>query len=201
MSDWIRGFLRSTGGSPGHRPLVVKIGGSLLARPAWGTALAELVASAGGPCHLVVGGGPVVDGLRTIDAADPRPAATMHWLAIEALGITARLVAEALGLQLTAAPDATATAVLDVPRWLRGTVALPEGWHVTSDSIAAVAAARLGGGLLLAKSVPPPAATLDALVAAGWLDAHFSVAARPLASIAWAAPSTPTRSRRPPDGH
>lgn len=201
MSGWSRGFLRATAAAPGDRPLVVKVGGSLLTRPAWATALAELLATVGaGPRTLVVGGGPVVDGLRAIDAADPRPPAAMHWLAIEALGVTARLVAAALGLPLAAAPDAATTAVLDVPRWLRGTADLPEGWHVTSDSIAALAAVRLGGGLLLAKSVPPPAATLAALVAAGWLDPHFPEAARPLDAIAWAAPPTPTRPRRPPDG-
>jgi hypothetical protein len=201
MNDWRHGLLRPADEPPAERPLVVKVGGSLLTRPSWASALAALLAAGQGPRTIVVGGGAVVDGLRAIDAADPRPADAMHWLAVDALGITARLVAEALELPLVATPAKGTTAVLDVPRWLRGAAALPVGWHVTSDSIAALVAAGWGGGLLLAKSIPPPAAGLDALVAAGWLDPHFPEAARPLRSIAWAAPAIPSRSRCLPDGH
>jgi aspartokinase-like uncharacterized kinase len=169
--------------------LVVKIGGSLLARPAWPEWIAALVAATHGPRVFVVGGGPVVDGLRAVDAAAPQPAAAMHWRAIEALGITARLVADATGLPLVETPDATTPAVLDVARWTPAAAALPEGWHVTSDSIAAVVAARVGGGLLLAKSLPPPVADLGGLAAAGWIDAHFPTVAAAAGRITWAAPA------------
>jgi hypothetical protein len=74
--------------------------------------------------------------------------------------VTARLVAAALGLPLAAAGSAAAPAVvLDVPAWLGGggrAAALPCGWQVTSDSIAALVAVEHGAGLLLAKSAPPP---------------------------------------------
>jgi hypothetical protein len=185
--------------SPGA-PLVMKIGGSLLARPGWPEAVAGLLAATAGPRVLVVGGGPVVDGLRAIDAAAPRPAGVMHWLAIEALGITARLVAEATGLPLAETPEAREIVVLDVPRWLRIDPRLQEGWHVTSDSIAAVVAARAGGGLLLAKSEPPSGADLWHLAAAGWVDAHFPEAAVAAGRITWAAWVSPTPPDRPAAG-
>lgn len=190
--DWRFGVLQDGPPAAAAAALIVKVGGSLLAGPEWPEALATLLAATAGRRVLVVGGGPVVDGLRTIDAAATRPAAVMHWLAIEALGITARLVAEATGLPLVAAPETSEVAVLDAPRWLRTAASLPEGWQVTSDSIAAVAAARAGGGLLLAKSVPPPHAGLQALAAAGWIDGHFPAVAAAAGRITWAARVSPT---------
>jgi len=192
MSDrWLRGILRGDRMDRSAGPLVVKVGGSLLARPRWAELIAELLAAAPWRCTVVVGGGPVVDGLRAIDAAAPQAAESMHWRAIEALGITARLVAEALDWPLVGAPQA-ARGVLDVPVWLRGDTTLPAGWHVTSDSIAAGVAAATAAGLLLAKSVPPPDSGVAEVAAAGWVDAHFPVVAASLAHIAWAAPISPT---------
>lgn len=197
---WRFGVLQDGPSASPDAPLVMKIGGSLLARPGWPEAVVGLLAATVGPRVLVVGGGPVVDGLRAIDAAAPRPAAAMHWLAIEALGITARLVAEATGLPLAAAPETREIVVLDAPRWLRIDPRLPEGWHVTSDSIAAVVAARAGGGLLLAKSEPPSATDLRHLAAAGWVDAHFPEVAGTAGRITWAAWVSPTPPDRPAAG-
>jgi aspartokinase-like uncharacterized kinase len=191
MSDrWLHGILRGGAMDRSAGPLVVKVGGSLLARPRWAELIAELLAGTPRRCTVVVGGGPVVDGLRAIDAAAPQAAEAMHWRAIEALGITARIVAEALSLPLVDAPQAT-RGVLDVPVWLRRDVTLPAGWHVTSDSIAAVVAAAAAAGLLLAKSVPPPVGGVPAVAAGGWVDAHFPVVAARLDHIAWAAPISP----------
>ena len=197
--EWRQGVFRRTA-ADGVRPLVVKIGGSLLSKPGWPTAVADLLAEMDGARLIVVGGGPVVDGLRAIDAAAPQPAEAMHWRAIEALGITARVVAQALQLPLIAAPAGMPHGVLDVPVWLRGDTSLPVGWHVTSDSIAALAAVSAGAGLLLVKSVPPPADDLSAAAAAGWVDPHLPVVARALDHIAWAAPISPTPACRPPAG-
>lgn len=172
---------------------VVKFGGSLLLRRRWPQELVELVAGLPGAVTVVVGGGPLVDGLRAVDAACPRPAHVMHALAIEAMGITARLVAEATALPLAAAASAVCgRAVLDAPAWLTTPARrdrLPVGWHVTSDSIAAAVAHETAAGLLLAKRRPPPVTDLAELVAAGWVDPYLPAAAKPLIAVAWAVPA------------
>ena len=202
MTDgWQRGIILSApnGGRPGG-PCIVKIGGSLLAATDWPKRLARLLheESDGRPRLLVVGGGAVVDGLRRIDATSPQPQALMHRLAIEAMGMTGRLVAASLGLPFVTAPRDDAAAVLDVPAWLDQDgrfAALPVGWHVTSDSIAAFAAATLRADLLLAKSVPPPRLPageplLELLAGAGWIDPFFPEAAAEVERIAWACPAS-----------
>ena len=161
IARWRRGCLRGSLPVAGTgAPTVLKLGGSLLCRPGWPEIVAGLIADHAADAIVVTGGGPVVDGLRAIDAAAPRPPALMHRLAIEALAITARLVAMTLDVALVAEPGRSkGVRVLDVPTWLAvgGRAALPpEGWHVTSDSIAALVAAACAGPLVLAKSVPPP---------------------------------------------
>ena len=191
---WRRGMLRDDDAEAGSRPLVVKLGGSLLERIGWTKDVAGLLDTIPAPRVLVVGGGPLVDGLRAIDAAASPPAAVVHRLAIDCMGLTARLVAAVFGSPLVTECRATesSTAVLDVPAWLDQDgrfVRLPAGWHVTSDSIAALVAAELCTGLLLVKSVSPPADDLERLATAGWVDAHFPTTARPLTWIGWAAPA------------
>lgn len=190
---WEHGPIRAGSESPcGGR--VIKFGGSLLRRGGWPAALRALVGQVLAPTTIVVGGGGLVDGLRAIDAAHPLPAALAHRLAIDAMGLTARLVADATGFSLTAEPAAgAAVVVLDAPSWLAvGTrlADLPVGWHVTSDSIAAAVAAAYGAALWLAKSEPPPAGDLECLAREGWVDDYFPLAAAPLGRIEWAAPAT-----------
>lgn len=192
---WTFGTIRRSAAAATDRRLVVKLGGSLLARPRWPDAVAALVAGLQRPCVMIVGGGQVVDGLRTIDAATPRPAALMHRLAIEAMRITGAIVAEAVGLPIvTTTDDVDAAAILDMSAWLdRRTPAapLPEDWRVTSDSLAAFVAAAVDADLMLVKSVPPPADAhgLEALAAADWVDQAFPQVAGALGTIGWAAPA------------
>jgi len=200
---WRIGILRESGG--GSLPsssvglMVLKVGGSLLSRPDWPALLVPLMAACGPrSCCMVVGGGAVVDGLRTLDRAAPQSPQLVHDLAIDAMRLTARLVAAAVNVPVVAAPpDDGGIAVLDVPAWLsvgsRAT-ALPVGWRVTSDAIAARVAVAHDGSLLLAKSAPPPpcpddSELLASLARAGWVDEHFPVAAAPLVTIEWAAPT------------
>ncbi len=192
---WTWGELRSGGDESALE--ILKVGGSLLTVPGWPALLAGLVrrCSAGRRVLLVVGGGAIVDGLRAIDAAALLAEATTHGLAIDLLGSTARLVADAVALPLVLGPGAPRAAVIDVPRWLAGPgrlSRLPVGWHVTTDSIAALVATELSGDLRLAKRVaPPPCPDTDRLAAlarTGWIDGHFPAAAAGLARIAWAAP-------------
>ena len=190
---WEHGPIRAGSESPcGGR--VIKFGGSLLRRGGWPAALRALVGQVVAPTPIVVGGGGLVVGLRAIDAAPPLPAALAHRLAIDVMGLTARLVADATGFSLTAEPAAgAAVVVLDAPSWLAvGTrlADLPVGWHVTSDSIAAAVAAACDAALWLAKSEPPPAGDLECLARAGWVDDYFPLAAAPLGRIEWAAPAT-----------
>ena len=145
----IRGLNAATG-RPGTRVLspldppllVLKVGGSLLSRPGWPALLMPLVAACRhGRCCVVVGGGAVVNGLRELDRAMPQSPQLMHDLAIDAMRLTARLVAAAMSLPLVATPpDDGNVAVLDVPTWLAvglRAATLPVGWEVTSDAIAA----------------------------------------------------------------
>ncbi len=191
---WRRGILRA--GEP--RPTtVVKFGGSLLARADWQRLLRSLV----GTCHgrtiaLVVGGGATVDSIRRIDAAASFDAAVSHRLAIDAMGITARLVADSTGWPLAVdLPASASPCVVDVPAWLDAAgrfARLPAGWHVTSDSIAAFIAAETDGNLLLTKTVPPP--EVDSK---GWVDEWFATAAIDVGRIEWVAPVSPTTIRQP----
>jgi hypothetical protein len=203
---WQGGVLRGLGDASNLSPsaaglVVLKVGGSLLSRPDWPALLMPLVAACRPrACCLVVGGGAVVDGLRSLDQALPQSPQLMHDLAIDAMRLTARLVAAAIGLPLAATPpDHGRVAVLDVPAWLAvgsRMGALPVGWQVTSDTIAAKVAVEHGGSLLLAKSVPPPPCPGDQLATlsrAGWLDEYFPVAAGPLVTIEWAAPDLASR--------
>lgn len=196
MSDlWLTGTIRPvTGAGIGESP-IVKLGGSLLTRPAWPEGVRRLVASLRSPV-IVVGGGPVVDGLREIDAASPRSTALMHDLAIDAMRLTARVVAEALRLPLEPRVESHAATpiIFDTATWLGASSRanpLPKGWQVTSDSIAAILAASVGRDLLLVKSLPPPCHgdQLAALSAAGWVDDYFPTAAADVTAIDWAAPA------------
>jgi len=200
---WMRGVIRATTDTAIPRT-VIKFGGSLLVRPAWRDELRSLVADSNGPTTIVIGGGPLVDGLRAIDAAGPCSAEVMHRAAIDAMGITARLAAEAASLKLAAEPACDERAVvLDVAAWLSLAGRyddLPMGWHVTSDSIAAAVATACGAALVLAKSVPPPppqcTGSLASLAREGWVDDHFPIAAADLERIEWAVPSIiPTSNR------
>jgi hypothetical protein len=73
-------------------PIVVKLGGSLLADPArlraW---LAQLAAGALGPCLIVPGGGPFADAVRTAQAALGFDDALAHRLALDAMGRMAQV--------------------------------------------------------------------------------------------------------------
>jgi aspartokinase-like uncharacterized kinase len=184
---------------------VIKVGGSLLGRIDWPRLVGELLREAAGDRAglLVVGGGAVVKSLRSSDAARPLPPERMHRAAIDVMGATGWLSARLLGLPLVAEPSrepGREPVILDVPQWLcrEGRLTrLPVGWDVTSDSIAACVAASQGGGLLLAKSVPPPVmgeGDCQTLADHGWIDRYFPKAAKRLDAIAWACP----RSIPPP---
>lgn len=172
---------------------VVKLGGSLLEWPDWvGQFRRWRAEQTPAAAVLLVGGGAFVDRLRALDRTHALRPETTHWLAVRAMSLTASVAAELLGAgppvrsldavapYLSAAPPALA--VFDVEAFLRaeqGTAAaLPCGWHVTSDSIAAHLAAALDADeLVLLKSALPPTGSSAAAAERGYVDAHFPVAA------------------------
>lgn len=174
---------------------VIKLGGSLLDWPELPMRLRRWLAAQPPATNVhVVGGGPMVEGLRTIDRAQRLSASASHWLAIEAMSLTARvlveLLPEAVLVDSLAAIDPAAIQrplVLDVLPILRAeqgsNAALPESWDVTSDSIAAHVANQLGASeLVLVKSIDSPEpADAQSLSAAGYVDPYFPRAAGTLA--------------------
>ncbi len=170
---------------------VIKLGGSLLDWPEWPMRFGGWLAAQSPAVNvLVVGGGPIVDGVRAIDGPCRLTAEQSHWLAIAGMEPSARAAAAALmGARLIHSLDeadqlpAPALAILVVEpvlrQWQQTAMAVPESWEVTSDSIAAQVAAALGNcPLVLLKSVSVPDGTEPVQWAAeGYVDAYFPSAA------------------------
>jgi aspartokinase-like uncharacterized kinase len=177
---------------------IIKLGGSLLDWSELPRCFRRWLAQQPPAANvIIVGGGPLVDGLRTIDRVHRLSLKASHWLAIRAMSVTAQLTAESLpeaqfvasSEQIERAPNSPLQ-ILDVEPLLRaeqGSVAeLPYSWDVTSDSIAAHVAHTLGASeLVLLKSTLPE---LDqggetnpiAPKLAGYVDEYFSTAAHDL---------------------
>jgi aspartokinase-like uncharacterized kinase len=164
---------------------VIKLGGSLLDWPELPSAFRTWLAAQPAAVNvLIVGGGAIVDGLRHLDQVHRLPPETSHWLAIDAMGLTARLARELLpearlatGSELFYRPPGSLT-IFDVQTFLRDDQsqadALPIGWDVTSDSIAAYVAQRFEASeLVLLKSCPSPSGELSELARKGVVDPAF----------------------------
>jgi len=132
-------------------PLVVKIGGGLL-RDAGLEGLRRACADVGEaaatrPVLVVPGGGPFADAVRAVDAQVGLTDAAAHALALQAIDQLGTLLAGML-------PEADLVSELVAPRTLglllaapafAGRPDVPESWEVTSDSLAVLAAAAIGG--------------------------------------------------------
>ncbi len=154
---------------------VIKIGGSLFefqAFPqAWNRWLAEQTPAVN---VLIAGGGKLADVIREADRVWGLGDETAHWLAIDVLAASARLLAAILRdarlendwdclRQLLSEHEFGAPIVFCPVEFLRHSEArippqpLPHAWSVTSDSIAARIAGILGADeLVLLKSADPP---------------------------------------------
>jgi dihydroneopterin aldolase len=164
-------------------PTVVKVGGSY----AFSSALKswiDAVAACAGRVVVVPGGGPFAETVRAAQPKmgfDDRAAHEMALLAMEQYGCA--LASLGAGWRLAA----SAAAILDVlreggvPVWsptlmLRDANDVPWSWDVTSDSLAAWLAGRIGANrVLLVKQLEPPPGRLRAadLVADGIIDPAF----------------------------
>ena len=130
---------------------VIKIGGSLLSLPNLPERLRRLIADfKDDRVLLVVGGGAAADVVRQWDQIHELSPEQSHWLAIDSLSLTARLLAELLAEVRVVSCHEDAEAcwiaghwpVLEPRTFLRSFEALhgpelPRSWTVTSDSIAA----------------------------------------------------------------
>ena len=171
--------------TPAPTLVVVKVGGSLFDHPALGPGLNQFLDPILRTERVWVmpGGGPVAGVARQLDAIHCLGPEVSHWLALRAMSVTARFLRALLpGSEGTAAAPTLrgrGVAVLDGYQFARDDEgepgALPHGWDVTSDSLAARAAV-VGGAkrLILLKSVDIPAGTpWPEAAKRGWVDGHF----------------------------
>jgi 5-(aminomethyl)-3-furanmethanol phosphate kinase len=164
-------------------PTVVKLGGSY----AFSSALKswiDAVAACAGRVVVVPGGGPFAEAVRVAQPRmgfDDRAAHEMALLAMEQYGCA--LASLGAGWRLAASAAAIQDLLREggVPVWsptamLREANDVPWSWDVTSDSLAAWLAGRIGAKrVLLIKQLEPPPGRLRAadLVADGIIDPAF----------------------------
>jgi probable H4MPT-linked C1 transfer pathway protein len=144
--------------------LVVKVGGGLLAHEGCLDAVLTVLAEFASDESLVIvpGGGPFANAVRDQDERIRLSDDAAHWMAVLGMDQYAHLVASRLrGAVLVTDPDRISAAHRDghIPvlapfSWLRREDPLPHTWQVTSDSIAAWAAAAIGARRLIL--IKPP---------------------------------------------
>jgi 5-(aminomethyl)-3-furanmethanol phosphate kinase len=162
--------------------LVVKLGGSLAGDPSLARWLDALHDGRLARFVVVPGGGPFADAVRTAQAACGFDDATAHRMALLAMDQFGHLLAALRSYVLPCPRIEQFEAAWNagrLPVWLPAQVldaeaGLERNWSVTSDTIAAWLAWRIGaGGLILVKSCDLPSARGDAaaLASAGIVDA------------------------------
>jgi aspartokinase-like uncharacterized kinase len=173
---------------------VIKLGGSLLTMPNLQEVFHQWCSDHPHPLTLIiVGGGDIVEAVRTMDAANRLPEDFAHWVCIDLMQHTARIAHQILGnvelfetreeLQQPftgSRKDSTSPIIAIVQISLcfqRGfpNMGLPDSWEVTSDTLAAAfgemyAAKEL---VVMKSSDPPSYDELQDLADAGFVDPHF----------------------------
>jgi len=170
---------------------VIKVGGSLFAWPSLSPSLNEWLASQAPATNiLIAGGGPLADAIRQVSQSQSLSDESAHWLCIDAMSITSRLLTNLLpfseritefdDLRHRITTSVTRPIVFDPNEFLRNHESyqpghiLPHNWAATSDSIAARLAEVLPAGeLVLLKSADPPTEQLSLLANLGYVDQNF----------------------------
>jgi aspartokinase-like uncharacterized kinase len=138
---------------------VVKLGGSVISD----ASLCDVVLRVIGRCAsthrllVVPGGGRFADAVRELDCRVGLSDDAAHWMAVRAMDESARVVVDRLAggrLVATGGEIADVHACGQIPvlapsRWLAEADPLPHSWDVTSDSIAAWVAGRVGASRLV----------------------------------------------------
>lgn len=179
---------------------VVKFGGSLTRTASLKDWLQPLAEHGRGRIVIVPGGGPFADAVRAAQlslAFDERTAHAMALLAMHQYALLLRGLCPALTLETDVERLPARLAEGETVLWLPDLQQLdaesvPASWEVTSDSLAAWLAARLGAtDLLMVKSVTFAAdAALEDISAEGMVDAAFMEYARAGAfRLHWLGPS------------
>ena len=181
---------------------VVKAGGSLLELPELPRRL-ECWLSAQAAAHhvLITGGGSLVNEVRRWNAQSPLNEETAHWVSIDLMSVTARLLQSRLPTVpltddqtvLRRRLDLPGATFFDVSSWLRADEphfpgrALPISWEVTSDAIAGRLAICLQASeLVLLKSRLPDEDTgnlITDLASSGLVDRAMSLLAAELPRV------------------
>jgi hypothetical protein len=156
--------MNETAEGPPIVDVVVKVGGSLLKGRRFPDEVARALAAVRPRRRLLVvpGGGPFADTVRRLGGRIDLSDSANHWMALLAMDQVAYLMAEHLpGGQVVSTPGEIAEGlraghlpVLAPAHWLHEADALPHSWDVTSDSIAAWVAGRVGAGHLVLLKPP-----------------------------------------------
>ncbi len=146
---------------------VVKLGGSLLTLPGLKATFGNWLSRQPVARNLViVGGGDMVEAVRTLDSIHHLPSYLTHWSSIDLMHTTCSLAQAILGiaemvdrpstleqwLQLGDSGAQQNAIALVSPRAYRSSIAesgLPETWDMTSDSISAWFADKIGASELI----------------------------------------------------
>ncbi len=196
--------------SPASPVNIVKVGGSVLTLNDLPQRLQRVLDQLDGPSALVVGGGAAADAVRDWSSTFALDEPTAHWLAVDSLTLTARLVCELLNRSTASSAAVTYTWRESCAAVERGQIpilnprsfldaltdtrtvneqeppCLPQSWSATSDSIAAAIAVRWQADqLVLLKSVGPPDAVKDHAREAAPIDEWFINIAPQIPLVRW----------------
>lgn len=168
----------------GRAPIVVKLGGSF-AFSAHLRDWIEALAACAGRVVIVPGGGPFADAVRLAQVRMGFDDGAAHHLAVLAMEQYGRALASFSGvLSPAASEDAIHQELVAgrVPVWMPSLMVtsahdIAQSWDVTSDSLAAWLAGRIGADrLLLVKQLKCPfgRATVESLIEMGVVDRAFA---------------------------